>query len=90
MEDQMLTKIDVLNAIKKNMSFVLEEFDETTFDPLQSMLDHGANSLEIVEIVSRTMRELEVKVPRLRLNRVNNIDELANEFVIVIGTPEQS
>ncbi len=86
----MLTKTDVLNTIKKNMVFVLEECDEATFDPNQSMLDHGANSLEVIEIVSRTMRELEVTVPRVRLNRVNNIDELADESVPVISTPEQS
>ena len=52
------------------------------------MRDHGANSLEMIEIVSRTMRQLKVKVPRVRLNRVNNIDELANEFVLVVSTPE--
>jgi acyl carrier protein len=85
----MLTKTDVLNAIKTNMSLIMEEFDETAFDPIKSMRDHGANSLEMLEIVSRTMRQLGVKVPRVRLNRVNNIDELANEFVLVVSAPEQ-
>lgn len=85
----MLTKTDVLNAIQNNMSLVMEEFDANGFEPSQSMLDHGANSLEIVEIVSRTMRELNVKVPRVRLNRVNNIDELADEFVHAASVQEQ-
>jgi acyl carrier protein len=81
----MLTKTDVLNTIKSNMSIVMEEFDADSFDPVRTMGDHGANSLEMIEIVSRTMRELGVKVPRVRLNRVNNIDELANEFVLVVS-----
>lgn len=83
----MLTKTDVLNAIQNNMRLVMEEFD--TFEPHLSMLDHGANSLELVEIVSRTMRELSVKVPRVRLNRVTNIDELADEFVRAANVIEQ-
>jgi acyl carrier protein len=89
MERTMLTKDDVLTTIKTNMTFVMEEFDETAFDPIKSMRDHGANSLEMIEIVSRTMRQLKVKVPRVRLNRVNNIDELANEFVLIVSAPER-
>ena len=85
----MLTKNDVLSTIKTNMILVMEEFDEAGFDPIKSMRDHGANSLEMIEIVSRTMRQLGVKVPRVRLNRVNNIDELANEFVLVVSAPER-
>lgn len=87
----MLTRIDVLNAIRNNMLLVMEEeFDADAFDPALSMHDLGANSLEMVEIVSRTMRELNVKVPRVRLNRVTNIDELADEFMHVVSVPEQS
>ncbi len=87
----MLTRIDVLNAIRNNMLLVMEEeFDADAFDPALSMHDLGANSLEMVEIVSRTMRELNVKVPRVRLNRVTNIDELADEFMRVVSVPEQS
>jgi acyl carrier protein len=43
-----------------------------------SMKDLGANSLDIVEVVSRTMRELKIKVPRAELSRLDNIDELVD------------
>jgi acyl carrier protein len=40
------------------------------------MKELGANSLDIVEIVSRTMRELKVKIPRSELNSLANMDGL--------------
>ena len=40
------------------------------------MKDYGANSLDIVEVVSGAMRELKVKVPRTELNKLTNLDGL--------------
>ncbi len=42
------------------------------------MKDMGANSLDIVEVVSCSMRELKVKVPRSELAQLQNIDELVD------------
>ena len=47
-----------------------------TIDPMRSMKDYGANSLDIVEVVSGAMRELKVKVPRTELNKLTNVDGL--------------
>jgi acyl carrier protein len=44
----------------------------------KSMKDYGANSLDIVEVVSGAMRELKVKVPRAELNTLSNIDGLVS------------
>ena len=38
----------------------------------------GANSLDIVEVVSATMRELKVKVPRAELSKLENLDGLVD------------
>ena len=43
---------------------------------MRSMKDYGANSLDIVEVVSGAMRELKVKVPRTELNKLTNLDGL--------------
>ena len=43
---------------------------------MRSMKDYGANSLDIVEVVSGAMRELKVKVPRTELNKLTNVDGL--------------
>jgi acyl carrier protein len=38
----------------------------------------GVNSLDIVEVVSCTMRELRIKVPRAELSKLSNIDGLVD------------
>ena len=43
-----------------------------------NMKDLGANSLDIVEVVSCSMRELKVKVPRSELNTLENINQLVD------------
>jgi acyl carrier protein len=42
------------------------------------MKDLGASSLDLVEIVSLSMRELKVKVPRSELATLNNIGGLVD------------
>ena len=42
--------------------------------------DYGANSLDIVEIVSGTMRELKIKIPRTELSDIHNISGLIDKF----------
>ena len=49
------------------------------------MLDYGISSLDIVEIVSGSMRELQLRVPRTRLANLKNIDELVDVFVGVMS-----
>jgi len=47
-------------------------------DTSRSMKELGANSLDIVEVVSTSMRELKVKVPRAELAKLTNIDGLVD------------
>ena len=44
------------------------------------MRDLGADSLEIVEVVSRSMKELKIKVPRTELSGARNLKELLDLF----------
>ena len=53
-----------------------DEVEEADIAREKSMVELGANSLDIVEIVTNTMRELEVKVPRDELAKLKNIGEL--------------
>ncbi len=52
--------------------------DASAIDTSQSMKDLGANSLDIVEVVSSSMRELRVRVPRSELDKISNIDGLVD------------
>jgi acyl carrier protein len=66
----------VLTVVKKYLADVLEDVDLSTLDTTRSMKEYGVNSLDMVEVVSRSMRELKVKVPRAELNKLTNIDGL--------------
>ncbi len=76
-----LSKDDVIAIIKRNLGENLHDVDVDDVSPTSSMRDYGANSLDIIEVVSATMRELEIRVPRSELSEVDNIDELADKFL---------
>jgi len=71
----------VIEVIKKNIVANIDDIDAGTIDPQKSMKDYGANSLDMIEVVSTSMRELKIKVPRSELTDINNIDELAVKFL---------
>jgi len=71
-----MTRPEVLAVVAKHLATAVDGLDPTSVDPLKSMKDYGANSLDIVEVVSGAMREMKVKVPRAELNKLTNIDGL--------------
>lgn len=73
-----MTRTDVLNVVQKHMADIVDDIDPAAIDPQKSMKELGANSLDIVEVVSCSMRELRVKVPRSELSKLNNIDGLVD------------
>jgi polyketide biosynthesis acyl carrier protein len=76
-----MTKEQIMDVIKKNIVANIEDIDAATIDPTKSMKDYGANSLDMIEVVSTTMRELKIKVPRSELTDINNIEQLATKFM---------
>jgi acyl carrier protein len=73
-----MTREHVLEVVTRHLVDTIEELEGVEIDPVKSMRDLGANSLDIVEVVSASMRELKVKVPRDQLNKLTNIDELVD------------
>lgn len=82
----MVSKEHILGVVKKHLIDILEDVDANEIDPAKSMKDLGANSLDIVEVVSCSMRELKVKVPRSELANLKNINELVDLLYTVIST----
>ncbi len=76
-----MTKSEVIEVIKKNIVNNLSDLEGQEIDVKKSMKDYGANSLDIIEVVSSTMRELNIKIPRSELAEITNIDELADRFM---------
>lgn len=73
-----MTKEHVLAVVKKHLMQTIEGLDEAAIVPSKSMKELGANSLDIVEIVSVAMRELKVKVPRSELSKLADIGGLVD------------
>ncbi len=74
-----VTKEQILEIVKEHLMDLLEDdLEEEDFDPQKSMKDLGANSLDIVEVVSSTMRDLKVKVPRSELSKLTNVQALVD------------
>jgi acyl carrier protein len=71
-----MTREEVQAVVAKHLAASVDGLDANTIDPMRSMKDYGANSLDIVEVVSGAMRELKVKVPRTELNKLTNVDGL--------------
>ena len=80
-----MTKQEVIEVIKKNIADNLDDVEAATIDPEKSMKDYGANSLDMIEVVSCSMRELNIKIPRSELADIKNIDELAQKFMDFVG-----
>ena len=74
----MVTKEEILEIVKEHLMDNLEDLDDAEFDPEKSMKDLGANSLDIVEVVSCTMRDLKIKVPRSELSKLTNVNGLVD------------
>ena len=80
-----MTKEQVIEVIKKNIAANLDDIDAAAIDPQKSMKDYGANSLDMIEVVSTSMRDLKIKVPRSELADINNISQLAAKFLEYVG-----
>ncbi len=74
----MVNREEILDIVKEHLMDNLEDLDEKDFDPAKSMKDLGANSLDIVEVVSCTMRDLKVKIPRSELSNISNVNGLVD------------
>ncbi len=73
-----MTRENILEVVKKHLVEIVGDIEPARIDPVKSMKEMGANSLDIVEVVSCAMRELKVKVPRSELSKLTNIDGLVN------------
>jgi len=80
-----MTKDDIIDVIKRNIVENLDDVEIEEIDPQKTMKDYGANSLDMIEVVSCSMRELNIKIPRAELADVKNIDELADKFFEFAG-----
>jgi acyl carrier protein len=68
----------VAAVVIKHLIDVVGDLKASDIDMSRSMKDLGANSLDMVEVVSCAMRELKVKVPRSELSKLTNMNGLVD------------
>jgi acyl carrier protein len=75
-----MTRQHVLDVVQKHFHKSVPSAP-AELDPSKRFTDYGANSLDVVEIVSGSMRELKVKIPRNELADIQNIDGLLDKLI---------
>lgn len=75
-----MTREQIRALVIKNMRLNIDGIPAGDIDTSKPMAAYGARSLDIVEIVSASMRELRIRVPRTQLAGLSNIDELIDLF----------
>ena len=75
-----MTREEIFTIVKANVQTVIEGAKGQEIAETNSMRDYGADSLEIVEVVSRSMKQLKVKVPRTVLSDARNLGDLVTLF----------
>ncbi len=71
----------IVEVVKKHIINAVNDINESEIDLQKSMADYGASSLDIVSVVSGSMRELKIKVPRTELKNIKSINGLIDLFV---------
>jgi acyl carrier protein len=72
------TSDEVFEIVKKHLTSTVDTIDPSKVTRESSMKALGANSLDIVEVVSCSMREIKVRVPREALSTLKNIGDLSD------------
>ena len=85
-----MTRDHIYAVVKKHLLDTVDGLDETQIEPTKSMKDMGANSLDIVEVVSLSMRELKVKVPRAELAKLTSLQGLVDLLYDVSVQPPEA
>lgn len=75
-----MTRAEMFEVLQSHLHKIVEGSRDAAISEDRSMKDYGADSLEMVEVVSRTMKQLRIKVQRTELSKATNLRELLDLF----------
>ena len=84
-----MNRDEILAMVVRHVADTVEDLSVADVDPSRSMQDHDLASLDIVEVVSRSMRELKVTVPRSQLRTVGTINDLVDALHRAAAAPQE-
>ncbi len=76
-----MTREEIRAVLRTNLERIVEAARGKDLHDGLSMKDLGADSLEAVEVASRTMKELKIRVPRTELSKAKNLGQLLDLLV---------
>lgn len=87
MSEKRVTRDEMFVVVKSNIQEIVEGAKGVEIKETDSMRDYGADSLEIVEVVSRSMKDLKIKVPRTELSGAKSLKDLLDLFEKFAAAP---
>ena len=77
---QTIDRETIRSALYANLRTVVRDVPEEIDESSSLIADFGADSLQVVEVVSRTMRQLRIRVSRTAMVGARNISDLLSLF----------
>ena len=84
-----MTREEIFAVIKSYIYEIIAGAQGKEILETNSMRDFGSDSLEAVEVVSRSMKQLRIKVPRTELLEVHDLEGLLDVFEKAITAKTQ-
>ena len=75
-----MTRSEIFDVVKTQIYQIVSHLRGKELHETDNLTDLGADSLDIVEVVSGSMKQLNIKVPRTRLSMVDELDHLLDLF----------
>ena len=76
---------EVIRLLVKNLKLAIPEFSDEDFDMSKSYRDMGVSSLELVEVVAVTAKEMAVKLTPTALSSVKTTNDLVDVLLKAKG-----
>lgn len=73
-----MSKDEVYHIVQEIIMEILPDVEKENIAIEKQLKDIGANSIDRMEIVTMSMRELNIKIPLMSFARVNNIEGLVD------------
>ena len=73
-----MNKQEIVKLLVKNLKKAVPEFADGDLDTSKSYRDLGVNSMELIEVVTRTGKDLGMTISFAALTSVKTTDDLAN------------
>lgn len=75
-----MTRDEILAVLKSNLYALAPEMEKKDILKVTTIKELGLDSLEIIEIISRSMKQLQIKVPRPELMQIQSFEQLLDIF----------